>query len=189
MAQIRSKIRRFLLNKVLHADDSPHVIALGCGIAMFVALLPLVGLQTLIAIGIAAVFRANKAVCVPIVWITNPATLVPVYWGCLRVGQFVLPAGGPDRAEEIQRLSELASHASIFDAAFWSSLYTVLVGLGEELWVGCLVVGITFAVLTYFAVLWSVSLYRERRRRHQLRRSLLRSKFQRPRATKRREPA
>ncbi len=156
---------------------------------MFVALLPLVGFQTLIAIGIAAIFRANKAVCVPIVWITNPATLVPIYWGCLRVGQFVLPAGGPDRAEEIQRLSVLAADASILDAEFWSSLYHVLIGLGEELWVGCLVVGITLAILTYFSVRWSVSVYRERRRQHQLRRNLLRTKFQRPRAAKRQEPA
>ena len=66
MSRFWFKARKFLAQKVLHADDTPHEIALGAGIAMWVAFLPLIGLQTVIAVSLAALFRANKAICFPI---------------------------------------------------------------------------------------------------------------------------
>ena len=74
--------RRFIFKRILHADDTPHRIALGVAISTFVGFSPIMGMQTVVSIALAALFRANKAVCLPFVWITNPVTFVPVYWSC-----------------------------------------------------------------------------------------------------------
>jgi uncharacterized protein (DUF2062 family) len=150
---------------------------LGFGIAVFVAFLPLVGIQTFIALGLAAVFRANKAVCVPIVWITNPATLVPIYYGCFKLGQAVMPVSSSHGEEDVAKLSEFAAEASIFELEFWSGLLKVVLGLGVELWVGCIIVGTVLGLCSYFLVRWVVTAYREKRRQRQLRRQLFRAQL------------
>ena len=86
---------------------------------MVIAFLPLVGFQTAIAIGLAALFRANKAVCVPIVWITNPLTLVPIYGGCLALGGWILasPIQEPD-AEAMAKMEPHEQKLHIFAVQF-----------------------------------------------------------------------
>ena len=175
------------MHTVLHADDSPHAIALGVGIAMIVAFLPLVGLQTVIAIGLAALFRANKAVCLPIVWITNPLTLVPVYGGCLALGRVLTPTAGSGAEADVARLAQIK--VDLLTTNFWKEVSSLLVALGIELWIGCLVVGVVFGVASYFTARWGVAAYRERRRRRLLRRSLLRSQSQEDKISRRSEVA
>ena len=68
------KARNILVHRVLGVDDSPHRIALGVAVAFFVAWTPTLGFQMVLAIALATVLRANKAVTVPIVWLTNPVT-------------------------------------------------------------------------------------------------------------------
>ena len=189
LASYQFKIRKFLVHNVLHADDSPHVIALGVGIAMVVTFLPLVGIQTFVAVGIAALFRANKAVCIPIVWITNPATMWPVYYGCVRLGRLVTPAAYTHGNGAIERLRELTQTGTIFELKFWSEMSQLLLGLGVELWVGCAIVGVTLGIVSYVLARWSVSAYRERRRQRVLRRELYRSQFQKAKVRRRGEPA
>lgn len=169
------KARKILAQKVLHTDDSPHAIARGMAIATFVAFLPLIGLQTVIAIGLAALFRANKAICVPTVWITNPFTLWPIYGACFAVGRMIMVS--PPSADEAVVLSALQrqQEAGFFDLAFWKGFFNHLTMFGLELWVGCAVVGFAAAAISYIAAHWGVMMYRERRRRRILRRSLLRS--------------
>jgi len=169
------RVRRFVALKVLHADDPPHAIALGTAIAMFVAFLPLVGFQTVIAVALSALFKANKIVCVPIVWITNPVTMGPIYLGCYKLGGAVMP-GGRSSKEDIDGLVRLAREANLFDGKFWSDLGVILGRVSIDLWVGCALVGIALAVPAYFVSRTVVSTYRERRRQKMLRRSLFRAK-------------
>ena len=183
------RARKFLIQKVLHAGDTPHAIALGAAIAMLVTFLPVMGLQTVIAIGVAALFRANKAVCIPIVWITNPLTAGPIYLACLGLGRFVMAS--PAGAEESVVLSGLERQHSvgIFELAFWKNLLYLLGSLGAELWIGCVIVGTVFGVASYFLARWGVTTYRERRRRRLLRRGLFRATLQKSDVARGREPA
>lgn len=169
------RARRFLALKVLHTDDPPHAIALGIAVGVFVGFLPLVGFQTVIAIALAALLRANKIVCVPIVWITNPVTMGPIYYGCIRLGQAITPWRASS-TEDVKRLMELADEGSLLDAAFWGKLVSFLGSLGVELWAGCIIVGLAFGIPAYFASRSSVTNYRERRRQKLLKRSLFRAK-------------
>lgn len=176
MGRYIRRARRFILHNVLHADDTPHAIGLGVGIAMVVAFLPLVGFQTAIAIGLAALFRANKAVCVPIVWITNPLTLVPIYGACLALGRSILSSGIQEQdAEALAQMEQHEQTFHIFELQFWADLFQFLVGLGIELWLGCAIVGVSFGVLSYIVAHRGVLIYRERRRLRVLRRNLFRA--------------
>lgn len=143
---------------------------------MVIAFLPLVGFQMAIAIGLAALFRANKAVCIPIVWITNPLTLVPIYGGCLALGRSILAS--PIQEQDAEAMARMEQHEQtyhIFEPQFWTDLFQFLVGLGFELWLGCAIVGVTFGVVSYIVAHRGVVIYRERRRLRVLRRNLFRA--------------
>ena len=183
------KLRKLLIQKVLHANDTPHTIAFGVAIAMVVAFLPLVGFQTVIAVGLAAVLRANKAVCIPIVWITNPFTIVPIYGACWKLGQWVTASPVTEAGVALAKLEQTHDAALFFSVEFWSEKLNTLVGLSGELWVGCLVVGIPFAIVSYVMARRGVTAYRERRRQKILKRSLHRSPFKRAQDTPLRESA
>ena len=188
MARYWHRARRFLAQKVLHTDDTPHAIALGTALAMLVAFLPLIGVQTVIAVGLAALFRANKAVCVPVVWITNPFTMWPIYGACFGLGRFLMAV--PNRGDEAVVLSQLQQRQSVglFDRGFWEGLLSQLGNVSIELWVGCAVVGSLLGLASYVLSRWGVTTYRERRRRRILRRNLLRSKLSPGHVVRRREP-
>ncbi|MCP4594703.1 MAG: DUF2062 domain-containing protein [bacterium] len=188
MRDLLKRLRFLVYRRVLHADDSPHRIALGSGLAMLVAFSPTVGFQTFIAIALATLVRANKAVCIPIVWITNPVTILPVYGACWELGR-VLTVGstsssGPTfaaRLAELTRHTEQGVWSRLLEAEFWSGLMGIMLDFGVELWVGCLVVGAIAGVLTYFATRWGVTEYRQRRRVRKIHRNIRRARARRAR--------
>jgi uncharacterized protein (DUF2062 family) len=188
LSGIWRRSRTFVYRRILHADDSPHALAMGVAIATFVALLPIMGVQTLVALAVAAVLRANKAVCVPIVWITNPFTAVPVYGGCLWVGRVILNGGamvGPTAV--VAELTPppqyrgLAVFSHLFELNFWQQLLGTFAKLGAELWLGCAVVGFIAAFVLYFVSRWSITVYRERRRNRRMVRNVIRPRLPTPR--------
>lgn len=183
--------RRFLIHNVLHADDTPHRIALGMGLATLVAFLPIMLMQTVVAIGLAALFRANKAVCVPVVWITNPLTMWPIYGSCLILGQRINASPtSPDPEQALQQLAHASPGVPFYHLEFWSARFEALVNLGVDLWIGCAVVGIIMGIAAYFFGRWGIRYYRERHRKRVLRRSFLRSNFPAGKvATRRGEPS
>jgi uncharacterized protein (DUF2062 family) len=172
------RFRRFVFHSILHADDTPHALALGVSIGTLVAILPFIGLQTIVAVGLAALFRANKAVCVPLVWITNPLTTPPIVGLCLVVGRFIMgsPAGPPPH-EVLSTLPDPPPPASWFSTQFWYDLVGQLMSLGAEWWVGSFVVGGILAAIAYPLTRWLVSAYRERHRKRLLQRQLFRTRI------------
>ena len=170
------------MHTVLHADDTPHQIAFGAAVATWVAFLPIVGLQTVVAVFLAAIARANKAICVPFVWITNPATMIPIYTLCYMLGRVLVPnPASPDeidlRAHLETPLSQYHGWGRFVDPEFWHDLFRLLLSLGTELWIGCMVAGIFFGVVAYFMTRWGVVAFRERHRLRRLRRSVLREQL------------
>lgn len=182
------KTRSFVFKHVLHADDTPHRIALGAAVAMLVAFTPTLGFQTLIAIALAAILRANKAVCVPVVWITNPVTALPVYLGCWELGRALTSSPANVGGEQVERaLTQLSEQVDegilsrLFDAGFWSRLVRMSFELGVELWMGCLLVGLVVGIITYFVTRWGVTEYRQRRRVRIIQRNIRRARMRKAR--------
>ena len=182
MTSIWRKTRRFLIHRVLHADDTPHRIALGIGIGIFVGLTPTVGFQMIIAGAIAVALRANKLVCIPMVWITNPVTLVPIYAACFSLGNALIgqgaAKGGVAAVGHIQSLAaetQAGPVSRILELAFWRQLAVGLTRVGAELWLGCLIVAAVGAMIAYSLSRWGVVTYRERRQSRLKERRLRRS--------------
>ena len=76
--RIAVRARRFVVHNVLRADDPPHRLALAVAIALFVTFTPTIGFRSVLVVLLAWMFGANKLVGLPLVWISNPATFVPI---------------------------------------------------------------------------------------------------------------
>lgn len=154
----RDALRHYVYHTLLHADDPPHRLAMGVAIGVFVTFTPTVGFQMMLVVLLAWLLRANKAVGVPIVWISNPATVVPIFFACYLVGELIL--GG----EPIGRgwWNEFATPPPGWFPRveyYWSRLMKIAL----PLWTGSLVVGLTLAYLCYYIAFYGIRGYRRRR--------------------------
>jgi uncharacterized protein (DUF2062 family) len=151
---VLKRLKDFFIYRVLHVDDTPHRIALGLAIGIFVTWTPTIGLQMVITIALAALFRANKVVGVPFVWISNPFTLVPIYYPNYLVGAWLLRS--PNAWDSV---------AAALSADGWWETLKALRDAGWNvfwpLWIGSILVGLALGTLTYFVTRYAVIRYRE----------------------------
>jgi uncharacterized protein len=87
---MKSRLRR-AVDGLLQLQDSPHRIALAFGIGIWIAFSPLLGLHTLMALGIAFGFRLSRAALLLGAYVNNPWTIAPLYLagtalGCALLG-------------------------------------------------------------------------------------------------------
>ncbi len=75
----------------MHLDDPPWRIALSLAVGVFVSFTPFWGLQTVLALALATVFRLNRVVTVTGTWINLPWFAPFVYAGALSIGRAILP--------------------------------------------------------------------------------------------------
>lgn len=150
MRSVLDRFRRFL-EEVAGMDDSPHELALGLGIGIFVGFLPCMGVQTWVALPLAWLFGANKALAVAGVWISNPVTFVPFYYGCYRFGLLLHPP-----TEQIS----LHQFRVLMDGVTLQKMLAIGDALVVPLTLGSLALGIPAGILTYFGL----RLYLRRRR-------------------------
>ena len=165
------RVRRFLVQRILGLSDTPHRIAWGVLLGFLVAWTPTIGFQIAIYVTLATLLRANKVAGIPILFISNPATAVPLYYGCWRVGAWLVHLGQPvEEADAARAALEAKVDAllapggpGLLEGRFWERLGEVALALGGEVWLGSLVLGLLTGVPAYFLTYWGV---REYRRRH-----------------------
>ncbi len=166
------RLRRFVVYRVLHIDDTPHRIAFGVAIGLFVALTPTIGLQMVIGAMLATALRANKVLPVALAWITNPVTVVPVFYFNWLVGHALL-SGNLEQNEMVRNtlittVAEVGGFAGamthLFDWDFWEKLLTPLGTIVPELVVGSVAVGLVSGMLGYGLAYWGVTRYRRLRK-------------------------
>jgi len=151
----RKKLRDFVIFQVLHAHDPPHRLALGVGLGVFVAFTPTVGIQMLLVVCGAWLLKANKAVGLPVVWISNPATMLPIYYAFYWVGRQML--GGKELGapwwEQLRNPPPGAWEAIMF---YWSHFLQI----AGPLWLGSLLIAAAVAIPSYYLTYFSVCRYR-----------------------------
>ena len=153
------RARRFIVHDVLHADDPPHRLALGAAIGVFVTFTPTIGLQMIIVVFLSWLLGANKIIGVPIVWLSNPATFVPMYYSCYVIGRSVL--GWPAISDAWwSQLSNPPDQWWPMVTFYWSRLMEI----ASPLWVGCVMIGFLLAYLTYYVVHQLIATYRLKRK-------------------------
>ncbi len=178
------KIRHFIRYQVLGTSDTPHRVAAGVFLGFLVAWTPTIGVQIAIYVALATLLRVNKVVGVPILFISNPLTAVPLYYFVWLVGSYALhcgvaAGGAPSDIPGTNDATTESPPSGINDEGlsvssdwwselgqreFWQSLGQGLLDTGAELWVGALILGITTGLPAYFLTLWGLRTLRERRR-------------------------
>ena len=164
------RLQQIVFHNILHLDDTPHRIAWGVFIGAVIAFTPTLGLQILIYLPIATLLGANKISGIPILFISNPFTAVPLYYATWSVGAAVMQpekevtratiktwlgdTGRELKADGISRLLEME---------FWKEAGRLLASTGAELWVGGLICGFVAAVPTYFLTRWGINAFRHLR--------------------------
>ena len=134
-------------------DDTPHKIALGFALGIFIGFVPLMGIQMAVVLPFALAFRGNKAAAISGVWITNPLTVIPIYYVNYVVGLWFMPYGHMTWAD--------------FSAMFSSIDTTTFLKLGGELlvplFVGGTALGVILGIPTYFVTKAFIIRYRKKR--------------------------
>jgi uncharacterized protein (DUF2062 family) len=140
---------------LLHLDDPPERIALALAVGVFISCTPFLGLQTLLAILVATVFRLHRAATVTGAWLNLPWFAPFVYGLALAVGRRLVPDGGARDAW----LAWVMKHPA---RLAWRDLVPLLEELSLTLLAGTAVVGLAAALVTYPVAL---AIIRARRRR------------------------
>ena len=153
-----SRIRRAFvarLGAVLRLDDPPWRVALALAVGVFISCTPFYGLQTLLSLAVATIFRLNRAVTITGAWLNLPWFAPIVYGFALRIGAFMLPdLHGADVAE----IAELLQAAPALSMADMLDLFRTV---SLALLIGTAAVGIVAGAFTYIAAFVLL-----RRRRH-----------------------
>ncbi len=99
--------------------------------------------------------RVNLPISVALVWLTNPITMPPVFYGAYKLGEWLLDL--PPAHVDFELTSE------------WFS--TVLFTIWKPFLLGCVVIAITASLLGYWVVqlLWRLLVLRDYRARQRLR--------------------
>ncbi len=121
-----------------------RALALGA----FVCCLPIPG-HTIFAVLGALYWRINMPVAVAAVWINNPLTIGPIWYGGYQIGRLLLkPLHLNPHSNEVVNHS---MHASELMRA-WQMV--------EETFLGCVVEGVIFAIIAYvlFDLAWRLSI-------------------------------
>lgn len=106
-------------------------------VGIFCAFLPIPA-QMLVAAVLAVICRSNLPISVGLVWLTNPLTMPPIFYGTYLVGSLLL--GGQDPSIEFELSMEWLSES--ISAIWWPLL------------LGSIVTGLVLGALSYFGIRW-----------------------------------
>ena len=128
------------------ARGSPKAMARGVSMGLWVAFTPTVGFQMLMVAFLAVPLRANVAVALATVWLSNPITVVPLYFAYYWLGTIVLGVPPMQYGELGLLLKDLfATDPRSIIAAF----KTLGAEIGLPMVVGSFVIATLIAALAY----------------------------------------
>jgi len=145
---------RMLLRQILALDDTNHSKALGVALGVFIGMTPTVGIQMILVLVFAALtsklFQFNRVAALLTVYISNPLTVLPIYWLDYKVGTWFIY--GDATREQFAKILEYDSFAE-----WWETILGLFVTIGAPLIVGSLVVATVCGVVTYPVMRWLLS--------------------------------
>lgn len=89
MVNLLRRLQKFIL-WIWKLEGSPAERARGIGVGVFSGCFPFFGLQTLLGLMLASLFKGNRLLAVAGTWISNPFTYIPLYWLNFKIGSFLL---------------------------------------------------------------------------------------------------
>ena len=143
-----------VLGEVLHDTNLWHLnrqsASLGAFIGIFCAFMP-IPMQMLLAAAMAVVLHANLPLSVVLVWISNPVTMPPIFYGAYKLGALLMDI--PPRS--------IGLDSSLHE------IFTDISVIWQPLLLGSLICGVVFGGLGYIAVrvLWRIAVARQWQKR------------------------
>lgn len=147
---------RARVQAVPHLDDPPRRIAAALAAGVFISCTPFYGLQTLLALAVATVFRLNKAATLTGAWINLPWFAPLVYGAALWVGGLMLPDEQGIDASEVAAILRASGSFS------WGKILDALRGVSAALLIGTTVVGAVAGLATYVVAFGAIRRQRDR---------------------------
>lgn len=151
---------RALVKSILQLEDTPHSIALGAAIGMWIALTPTPGIQMALVMTTAFLtapfFRWNRVAGLIMCYVSNPVTGLPILWACYKTGTCFV--GGDVSFDQLRDLVTPTAERPFLD-----QVHELWVDLGWPMLIGTFVVCTLCAILTYPSVYWLVKAYQTRR--------------------------
>ncbi len=134
------------MRSVLALDDSPHAIALGASIGIFVGLTPSVGIQTIVIVALVFLSRRffyfNVTAAMLSTYISNPLTMVPLYYFWYRVGTWFVP--GNATVGQFEAILNFEGFVG-----WWQATCSLAVQVGVPVVIGSLLVAPIASLITY----------------------------------------
>ncbi len=170
-------LKRFYY-RFLRIRGTPHQVAMGLALGVFVGMTPFLGIHTVIAVMLASVFKLSKISAGIGVFITNPFTAPLIYPLTYRIGTLVIGFSDPSQWHNLFQSGGVI--ALMKDSP--SILFDLMVGGG--------ILGLFLAVITYYVTFHLVARARrrleERKARRMVRKAALLRSFRRK--TRAKEP-
>lgn len=130
------KVREALAG-VLQGEFDRRAVAGGFAVGVFFSFTPLVSLHTALALLVAVAFRLSKGAAMAGAWVNNPYTMPFVFYGCFRLGEWILGVEIPPPN---------------FRGMTVTTLLQAAVPYAAPLFLGTTLVGILAAVIAYLVV-------------------------------------
>jgi uncharacterized protein (DUF2062 family) len=142
---------RSLIKWLVRLRRSPRAISGGFALGTFIAFTPTIGVQFAIVIFLATLLNLNRPAALIAIWITNAATMAPIYTFNYLIGTFVWP--GPPVSEVYGTFQQLALTLLRLEVWDMFNQFAEVINLGREiiipLLIGSTIVGLLSAALVY----------------------------------------
>lgn len=130
---------------------SPKAIAGGFALGTFIAFTPTVGVQMVIVIFLATMLNCNRPAAILAIWISNPATMAPLYTFNYMVGTFFW--SGPPVGEVYRSFTRIAGQliniGSLDIMEQWRLVRQLSGEIVVPLLIGSVIVGMIAAIIVY----------------------------------------
>ncbi len=162
------RLGRFIVTmwrRMLSQPGAPERVALGAAIGFFIGWLPIMGVQMVVCLAICSVVRANFLATIPGVWLSNPVTVLPMYYFINQIGAWI--AGQAISWNRMEHVFEKATNLGVWDGSIY--LFTEMGHVTLAMFIGGAIVGLINAIIVYPIVLRLVRRYqrhRDERRAH-----------------------
>ena len=150
-------------HELLHQNASPHSIAYGLALGIFIGFLPIMGVQMAVVLFFSLFFRgANKPAAVVGVWISNPLTVLPIYAFNYLVGILLYPVAVPLTYEAMK---EALFHIFELPGPWQQTL--AFLNLGADIFIpmflGGGIIGVVAMIPTYYFTKKAITRIRRKR--------------------------